>query len=51
MAGVIALGACGRSIVQIAIAPSRVNFRYGVPSQSPSGGRAQPLFDIVTPLN
>ena len=35
----MALRASGRSIVQTAIGPSRSNDKYGVPSQSPSGGR------------
>src|SRR6478735_6567957 len=39
IAGVIALRASGRSSVQTPNGPSRVNRRYGVPSQSPSGGR------------
>src|SRR6476646_3599000 len=39
IAGVIALRAAGRSSVHTPKAPSRVNRRNGVPSQSPSGGR------------
>ena len=39
IAGVIALRASGRSSVHTPNGPSRVKRRYGVPSQSPSGGR------------
>src|SRR5689334_2620880 len=39
IAGLSALRALGRSMVHTAIGPCRSNRRYGVPSQSPSGGR------------
>src|SRR6202022_4181849 len=43
IAGVMALRASGRSSVTIANGPSRRKVKYGVPSQSPSGGRGLSL--------
>src|ERR1700730_10518746 len=43
IAGVMALRASGRSRVWSANVPSRRKVKYGVPSQSPSGGRGLSL--------
>src|SRR3954464_12950372 len=44
MAGLMALRISGRSTVTTATGPSRSRRRYGVPSQSPSGGRGGASF-------